>query len=204
MLDGIHEDLNRVKKKPYIEDEDCDGTNDEVDAITAWSHYLQRNRSIVVDLFQGQLRNTMTCCECGHVNVKFDAFMYLSLPVSSRCNSLDDCLDLFCEEELLSGDEQWYCPKCQTHVNATKKIDLFMLPPILIIHLKRFKFSKYGQKSKINRSIRYLLNDWDLSHAKKSQGGLYPLYDLYAVSHHLGGVSSGHYTGRFTLCLLVE
>ena len=61
LLDGIHEDLNRVRKKPYIEDEDCDGTNDEGDAITAWSHYLQRNRSIVVDLFQGQLRSTMTC-----------------------------------------------------------------------------------------------------------------------------------------------
>ena len=61
LLDGIHEDLNRVKNKPYIEDKDCDGTNDEGDAITAWSNYLQRNQSIIVDMFQGQLRSTMTC-----------------------------------------------------------------------------------------------------------------------------------------------
>jgi ubiquitin carboxyl-terminal hydrolase 8 len=207
LLDGIHEDLNRVKKRPYIEEKDCDGTNDEGDAITAWSNYLERNRSIIVDMFQGQLRNTMTCRNknklhtdgksgCGHCNVKFDPFMYLSLPISDKCNTLDDCLQLYCEEELLEGDEQWYCPKCETHVDATKKIDLWMLPPILIIHLKRFKFSVFGERSKIDRSIRYQLSDWDLSQLKKSKSGSYPLYELYAISNHSGDVRRGHYTAH--------
>lgn len=64
LLDGIHEDLNRVKKRPYIEDKDCDGKNDEGDAITAWSHYLERNQSIIVDLFQVRTNNggkTLNC-----------------------------------------------------------------------------------------------------------------------------------------------
>eukprot|EP00804_Cyclotella_cryptica_P031247 CCRYP_011069-RA/>CCRYP_011069-RA protein AED:0.07 eAED:0.07 QI:74/1/1/1/1/1/2/2088/533 len=207
LLDGIHEDLNRVKKRPYIEEKDCDGTNDEGDSILAWSNYLLRNRSIIVDMFQGQLRNTMTCRNrakvstdgtfgCGHCNVKFDPFMYLSLPISSNCRTLDDCLQLYCEEELLDGDEKWYCPKCESHVEATKKIDLWMLPPILIIHLKRFKFSSTGQRSKIDTPIGYSLNDWDLSNLKKSSGGSYPLYELYAVSHHRGNVGFGHYTAH--------
>mmetsp|Transcript_5478 Transcript_5478/g.10996 ORF Transcript_5478/g.10996 Transcript_5478/m.10996 type:complete len:418 (-) Transcript_5478:891-2144(-) len=207
LLDGIHEDLNRVKNCPYIEDKDSDGTNDEGDAVLAWSNYLQRNMSIIVDLFQGQLRNTMVCRNddqrqpdgsygCGHRNVKFDPFMYLSLPISAECNTLEDCLNLFCQEELLSGDEKWYCPKCKTHVEATKKIDLWMLPPILIIHLKRFKFCSSGQRSKIDRSIQYPLNDWDLSSVKKSSAGVDPLYDLYAVSHHRGNVGFGHYTAQ--------
>lgn len=207
LLDGIHEDLNRVKKRPYIEDKDSDGTNDEGDAVLAWSNYLQRNMSIIVDLFQGQLRNTMVCRNddqrqpdgsygCGHRNVKFDPFMYLSLPISDDCNTLEDCLNLFCQEELLSGDEKWYCPQCKTHVEATKKIDLWMLPPILIIHLKRFKFYSSGQRSKIDRSIQYPLNDWDLSSVKKSSAGVDPLYDLYAVSHHRGNVGFGHYTAQ--------
>ena len=68
----------------------------------------------------------------GHVNVKFDPFMYLSLPLTDECDTLDDCLDTFCEVELLDGDDQWYCEKCKKHVDATKKIDLFMLPPILM------------------------------------------------------------------------
>lgn len=207
LLDGIHEDLNRVLIKPYIEDKDCDGSNDEGDAIIAWSNYLARNKSIIVDLFQGQLRNTMTCRNnkliqadgthgCGHKNVKFDPFMYLSLPISDTSNTLDDCLSLFCEEETLKGDNQWYCTKCKTHVDATKKIDLWMLPPILIIHLKRFKFGVTGHRSKIERPICYPLSDWNLSTRKKSEGGVFPLYDLYAISHHRGTVSGGHYTAH--------
>ena len=30
LLDGLHEDLNRIVKKPYIEQKDSDGRNDEV------------------------------------------------------------------------------------------------------------------------------------------------------------------------------
>ncbi|KAL7432545.1 hypothetical protein ACHAXH_007010 [Discostella pseudostelligera] len=224
LLDGMHEDLNRVKRSRkstnastyYIQDNDCDGTNDEGDAIIAWSNYLQRNQSILVDLFQGQLRNTMTCRNrisnsktesdgyCGHVNVKFDPFMYLSLPISDDCRTLDDCLDLFCEEEFLTGDERWFCPKCQQLVNASKKIDLFMLPPILIIHLKRFKFNPTSYRwTKIDQSVSYPVNDWDLSEVMKKKRGnsttnnrIDPMYDLYAISHHEGDVGYGHYTAQ--------
>ena len=200
LLDGIHEDLNRVINKPYIEDKDCDGTNDEGDAIIAWSNYLARNKSIIVDLFQGQLRNTMTCRNkdiinsdgthgCGHKNIKFDPFMYLSLPISNEGDTIDDCLSLYCEEETLEGDNQWFCSKCKAHVDATKKIDLWMLPPILIIHLKRFKSSPL----KIEKEIFYPINDWNLSTKKRSDGGLFPLYDLYAgnnFSHTFANVFS--------------
>lgn len=208
LLDGIHEDLNRVKKRPYIEDKDCDGSDDDGDSITAWSNYLQRNRSIIVDLFQGQLRNTMICqnrnretnggneCGCGHKNVRFDPFMYLSLSIGDGCQTLDDCLALYCEEELLTGDDMWYCPRCKENVEATKTIDLWMLPPILIIHLKRFKFSAEGHRSKIDRSVDYPLQNWNLKNMKRSRGGSYPLYDLYAVSHHRGQVGHGHYTAQ--------
>jgi hypothetical protein len=52
LLDGIHEDLNRVKNKPYIEDVEGDGTNDERDSIKAWHNYLRRDKSVIVDIFQ--------------------------------------------------------------------------------------------------------------------------------------------------------
>lgn len=48
LLDGIHEDLNRVKQRPYVEDRDCDGTTDEEDAIENWKNYLRRNKSLIV------------------------------------------------------------------------------------------------------------------------------------------------------------
>jgi len=40
-----------------------------------------RNKSIVVDLFHGQLKSKVTCKKCGHESVRFDPFNYLSLPL---------------------------------------------------------------------------------------------------------------------------
>lgn len=194
LLDGIHEDLNRVKTRPFVEDKDCDGTRDEQDAIDAWKNYLKRNKSLVVDLFQGQLRNTCKCLICNHMNIRFEPFMYLSLPINDRCTSLDDCIDLYVEQETLKGTDQWYCENCKMHVDATKKTDLWILPPILIVHLKRFKYDDYGKAgSKNDQPISYAVSQWDLKHHVKNEKGIYPIYDLYAVSNHMGGLGGGHY-----------
>lgn len=197
LLDGIHEDLNRVKQRPYVEDRDCDGTNDEEDAIEAWKNYLRRNKSLIVDMFQGQLRNKCKCLECGHVNIRFEPFMYLSLPITKSCKSVDDCLDVYLGEDILKGADQWYCEKCKKHVDATKKQDIWVLPPVLIIHLKRFKYNEYGKVgSKNDRPIQYPTINWDLTSHVKSSRGVQPLYDLYAVSNHMGGLGGGHYTAH--------
>jgi ubiquitin carboxyl-terminal hydrolase 6/32 len=52
--------------------------------------------------------------------------------------TLVDCLDAFAKEEKLGEDELWYCSRCQTHRAAAKKLDVWALPPFLVIHLKRF------------------------------------------------------------------
>ncbi|KAJ2077682.1 hypothetical protein H4R24_004985 [Coemansia sp. RSA 988] len=80
-LDGMHEDLNRIVQKPYIEVPDADGRADGEVADEQWDIYKRRNDSVVVDLFQGQYRSTLVCPECGHVSVTFDPFMYLTLPM---------------------------------------------------------------------------------------------------------------------------
>lgn len=46
--------------------------------------------------------------------------------------SLDSCLKAFTSEEELGEDELYYCSKCKTHRLATKKLDLWRLPPILV------------------------------------------------------------------------
>ncbi|XP_067138793.1 ubiquitin carboxyl-terminal hydrolase 15-like isoform X2 [Centruroides vittatus] len=81
LLDGLHEDLNRVKKKPYIELRDADGRPDEIVAKEAWENYLKRNNSIIVDTFHGLLKSTLVCPECSKISVTFDPFCYLSLPL---------------------------------------------------------------------------------------------------------------------------
>jgi len=57
LLDGLHEDLNRVKKKPYVEKVEGNGRPDGEVAKEAWEGHLARNRSEVLDIFGGQLRS---------------------------------------------------------------------------------------------------------------------------------------------------
>uniref|UniRef100_A0A2N9H608 Ubiquitin carboxyl-terminal hydrolase n=1 Tax=Fagus sylvatica TaxID=28930 RepID=A0A2N9H608_FAGSY len=83
LLDGLHEDLNRVKCKPYIEAKGLEGSPDEEAAEEYWKNHLTRNDSIIVDACQGQYRSTLICPLCKKVSVTFDPFMYLSLPLPS-------------------------------------------------------------------------------------------------------------------------
>ncbi|XWS73790.1 hypothetical protein CRYUN_Cryun02cG0159600 [Craigia yunnanensis] len=83
LLDGLHEDLNRVKSKPYVEVKDGEGRQDEEVADEYWQNHLARNDSIIVDVCQGQFKSTLVCPECKKVSITFDPFMYLSLPLPS-------------------------------------------------------------------------------------------------------------------------
>lgn len=77
LLDGLHEDLNRVLKKPYVEKPDWEGGGDlELVQLarTSWEGYMKRNDSVIVDLFQGQYQSTLVCPECQKVS------HFISLP----------------------------------------------------------------------------------------------------------------------------
>ncbi|KAJ5773808.1 Peptidase C19 ubiquitin carboxyl-terminal hydrolase 2 [Penicillium paradoxum] len=110
--------------------------------------------------------------------------------------SLDECLDEFSKEEILSQADSWYCPQCKTHVSATKKFELWRTPDILVVQLKRFSQFRgrlYGNK--INTVIDFPLEGLDLS--SRVQGptdGKSAVYDLIAVDNHMGGLGGGHYT----------
>lgn len=81
LLDGLHEDVNLVKEKAYVETLESDGLHDVRDANEAWERHLKRNRSFVVDLFGGQLRSHVTCNVCGKESVTFDPITSISVPL---------------------------------------------------------------------------------------------------------------------------
>ncbi|KDR08685.1 Ubiquitin carboxyl-terminal hydrolase 4, partial [Zootermopsis nevadensis] len=84
LLDGLHEDLNRIKKKPYIELQDASGRPDKDVAKEAWDNYRKRNDSVIVDFFHGLLKSTVVCPDCSKVSITFDPFCYLSLPLPTK------------------------------------------------------------------------------------------------------------------------
>ena len=102
---------------------------------------------------------------------------------SRRSIHLMDCMRLFTEKETLGKDDAWlahthkccqysrlvncvftrYCPECKDFVQASKKFDLWKLPDILVIHLKRFSYDRYthltqhGYKQSIHLHLSYYL-----------------------------------------------
>ncbi|XP_049935881.1 ubiquitin carboxyl-terminal hydrolase 10-like isoform X2 [Nymphaea colorata] len=113
--------------------------------------------------------------------------------------NLFSCLDAFLKEEPLGPDDMWYCPRCKEHRQATKKLDLWRLPDILVVHLKRFSYSRYF-KNKLDTLVNFPICNLDLTKYVKRKGAPESyVYDLYAISNHYGGMGGGHYTAYVKL-----
>jgi len=104
--------------------------------------------------------------------------------ISDTAISLQDCLNLFAQEETLGPNDAWYCNKCKEHRLANKKFDLWKVPPILVIHLKRFSYRSRHNRDKLDTLVDFPLNGLDLTNFVKGphEPGQEPIYDLFAVS----------------------
>ncbi|KAF8202403.1 ubiquitin carboxyl-terminal hydrolase 4 [Pholiota molesta] len=224
LMDGIHEDLNRILAKPSYtpspeEEAELERLPPQIASEREWNTWRSRNDSLVVDFFQGQFRNRLECLTCHKTSTTYNVFSILQLPIpNSRSGKvpIERCLDAFFNEEVLEKDDAWDCPQCKTKRRASKKLSLARLPPVLMVHLKRFEAN--GRFSdKIDTFVDFPMKSLDLTNymppplppgADKSQlnGGL-PMspedprtqlppyrYDLYGVTNHYGNLSSGHYT----------
>uniref|UniRef100_A0A8C2Z5U6 Ubiquitin carboxyl-terminal hydrolase n=1 Tax=Cyclopterus lumpus TaxID=8103 RepID=A0A8C2Z5U6_CYCLU len=105
---------------------------------------------------------------------------------------LKDCIELFTTKEKLGAEDPWYCPNCKQHQQATKKLDLWSLPPVLVVHLKRFSYSRY-MRDKLDSLVDFPLRDLDMSEFLINPNSGPCHYDLIAVSNHYGGMGGGHY-----------
>eukprot|EP00057_Strongylocentrotus_purpuratus_P031513 XP_784858.2 PREDICTED: ubiquitin carboxyl-terminal hydrolase 8 [Strongylocentrotus purpuratus] len=192
LLDGLHEDLNEVKKRQYIKEEDFSKYPDHEAAGLSWRNHEKLNRSIIVSLFQGQFKSTVRCLSCNNKSVKFEAFMYLSLPIASKSKcSLHECLQQFSKPEELTGDNATHCTHCKGNRKSEKTILIWKLPHILLIHLKRFYYEgMWRQKLQTNVDFPndLTMDRYVIGPAQRN------IYQLYGVSNHSGTLDGGHYT----------
>lgn len=205
-LDGLHEDLNRVKhhrRQARDEEAECERVAEEISeemaAAVAWHRHLERDKSFIVDLLQGQLRSSVTCETCGHCSRRFDPFLYLSVPVTRQMTHLTDTLAKYQEEEMLTEDEQWMCVKCDKPVNAKKKIQVWKLPPVLVLHLKRYEADRSTGCFRKITALLTVPQEIDLGafcHSKQRHGAT---YRLVCAANHSGKYGRGHYAA--TCCL---
>ncbi|KAI3646137.1 hypothetical protein MP228_009065 [Amoeboaphelidium protococcarum] len=96
-------------------------------------------QDIVKTVFGGQLLQQIKSRDCEHVSERREAYYSIQCEVKNQ-QSLVDSLHNFIKEEVLDGDNKYFCGQCQTHVSATKRICVQDLPPVLVFSLKRFDF----------------------------------------------------------------
>jgi ubiquitin C-terminal hydrolase len=69
LLDGIHEDLNRIMVKPTWSstpehEAELERLPPQIASDQEWRAWRERNDSLIVDYFQGQFRNRLECLTC--------------------------------------------------------------------------------------------------------------------------------------------
>ena len=97
-LDYLNEDLNAATIKEYIElNEKGENETDEECAKRFWDCNLRRNDSIITDLFCGQFKSTITCPDCNIINITFDPFDTVNLPLltQKKTNYFNEILEKF-------------------------------------------------------------------------------------------------------------
>jgi ubiquitin C-terminal hydrolase len=106
--------------------------------------------------------------------------------------TLDQCFADFLSAESL--ENQWICPKenCRRKDLAKKQLKFTRLPPVIIIHFKRFAHTN-GNHLKVETHVDYPMEGLDLSNLVP-RSTEETTYDLVAVCNHTGFIFNGHYT----------
>lgn len=179
--------LNEYKKKYPQDVAFCN-------ALNYWKDYIGKSHSIITDLFTGLFYSNIICNECESLSGSFEPFTILSVPTKEEGEtSLYESIKEFSKEELLTGDNKYFCDTCKRKVNATKKMCIWEPPNILIIQLKRFKNDSY-RNTKTSSKVVFPIQNFDIKdYLSQLHSVNNTIYDLKSISEHRGTCNFGHY-----------
>ena len=151
---------------------------------------LMEQKSIISSLFFGQHRVVIMCSICHNKSVNFEPFsvITLSFPVGGG-GSLNELLHHYYRENIID----YRCPKCKRMCNGTQRIEIWHLPPVLILHLNRFEYTVTMRKKQ--NHVDFPLEHLDLAtHTARKDSN--KKFELCGVSNHYGTMDGGHYTSH--------
>jgi ubiquitin carboxyl-terminal hydrolase 2 len=178
LLDIMHESLNIGGIQPTEIDNTISSKH--------WNKFFEKKYSKVIDLFYGQIETSIS-----DINTKkklssnFQPVCFFTLPIPKfnkniKINpSINDCFDLYLEEEILDDDNKWFYKKTNEYIKVIKKTKIKKYPKILILCLNRFN----NDNTKINTQVDIT----ELFNIDKHS------YELYGICNHYGNSSGGHY-----------
>lgn len=200
LLDGLHEEAVATMKKTAAAI-----TNGNSSDESGWMEVGHKQKaattrttevveSPITKIFGGKLRSEFRVPGLTP-SVTLEPYTPLQLDIQApEVNSVSDALKHITKPEKIQGD--FKSPK-GPNVTATKQVYIDSVPPVLILHLKRFQYDNTGGAQKIWKQIAYPL-ELDFPAEAMSPGrrqGPKPKYRLIGVVYHHGtSTSGGHYT----------
>ena len=161
--------------------------------IDYFSNIDGENEEKLKDFFDGTIKYKI---EIKDKNFRYeslteDKFLFLSLDVDDKTDSLEKCLEKFFQGEELKDENAYFCEKDNRKHSAFKTLKFKKVPDILFFHLKRFGannkkiFNKisYPEQMELTKYFDYDIND--VNFKKK--------YTLFSIIVHEGQINSGHY-----------
>ncbi|ORY78594.1 hypothetical protein BCR37DRAFT_350248 [Protomyces lactucae-debilis] len=207
LLDGLHEEFVTAMKPPgqmnghsrqssqqdnaSVTDEWLEVGKKQKLAVTRTSTITE---SPISSIFGGHMRSILKITGAKD-SVTLEPFQPLQLDIQSEdVSTIEDALRKLPEPEILS--DSWTDASGQ-QVSATKQVFIETLPPVLILHLKRFLYDNVGGTQKFWKQVGYPLElempSQALSPARR--GIVRTTYKLIGVVYHHGlSASGGHYT----------
>ncbi|KAK4033863.1 hypothetical protein C8A01DRAFT_19262 [Parachaetomium inaequale] len=226
LLEGLHDECAQVMRaapastvstapNSSLPSPTSSRANDPLEGGDDWLEVGPRQRSAVTrssghshtlspitKIFGGQLRSELRVP--GNKNsVTLEPYQPLQLDIGSpEIRNIIDALKGLTRPEVLHGD---FNSPHGKDVRATKQVFIESVPPVLVLHLKRFQFDAegYGGTVKIWKKIGYPLEfefprevlSRQTRNSILAENAGAPRYRLIAVVYHHGkNASGGHYT----------
>ncbi|XP_066503256.1 ubiquitin carboxyl-terminal hydrolase 10 isoform X2 [Hoplias malabaricus] len=222
-LNGLHEEMLALKKlispqeekvctpngpgsQPLPEEDPAEregeeGSEDEWEQVgprnkTSITRQADFIRTPITDIFGGHIRSVVYQ-QSSKESATLQPFFTLQLDIQSeKIRTVQEALETMVARESVQG----YTTKTKQEIEISRRMTLEELPPVLVLHLKRFVFEKTGGCQKLIKNIDYpvdleiskdLLSPGVRSKTLKGQR----TYRLFAVVYHHGNsATGGHYT----------
>jgi len=145
-----------------------------------------------VSMYYGQTRNNIHCLTCKNNNSVFEDFSSINLNVGIENSCVSELFMKYLEKEIHEHEELYFCEKCNSLTPYEKKINLYKLPEVLIIVLKRYSSNGTKLLSEIKLDETLVI--------KESITGTVKKYHLKSTINHFGNLYNGHYTNFVHNC----
>ncbi|MBN3278828.1 UBP10 hydrolase, partial [Polyodon spathula] len=220
ILNGLHEEMlsliklispqeeqvstvNGPDSGPGLEEkaENEEGSEDEWEQVgpknkTSITRQADFIHTPITDIFGGHIRSVVYQ-QSSKESATLQPFFSLQLDIQSeKIRTVQEALETLVARECVQG----YTTKSKQEIEISRRVTLEELPPVLVLHLKRFVYEKTGGCQKLIKNIEYPV-DLEISKDLLSPGVRSKIfkgqrsYRLFAVVYHHGNsATGGHYT----------